>query len=86
MEVWTDVKCYACSRVCGEAPGRGEHLEMLRRLQLLLPGPHCRLADGELRCSRCGSLVYPEDTYSGYRSAYPDTAPARKARPVSHKS
>lgn len=65
MQLWTEVKCYMCSRVCGEAPGKGEHLDTFRREGSLLPGPFCTLGPGELRCSRCGSLVYASEPYSG---------------------
>lgn len=68
MELWTEIKCFACSRVCGEAPGKGDHLVMLRGAGRLVPGPLCTLEEGQLRCSRCGSLVYPGETFSSYGS------------------
>ena len=64
MQRWTELKCYSCSRVCGEAPGKGEELERLQKLDLLSPGRSCSLANGALRCVRCGTLVYPGDTYA----------------------
>ena len=64
MQRRTELKCYSCSRVCGEAPGKGEDLERLQKLDLLSPGPSCALANGALRCVRCGTLVYPGETYA----------------------
>ncbi len=66
MAPWTEVKCYSCSRVCGEVPGRGDHLDKLQQQGQLLPGPFCTLVEDQLRCSRCGSLVYPGDTHFSY--------------------
>ena len=77
MEMWTDVKCYMCSRVCGESPGRGEHLERLRAMGRMLPGPFCTLIHGALRCSRCGGPVYPGESYSEYASAPPEETRSR---------
>ena len=80
MKFWTEVKCYTCSRVCGEAPGRCEHMGTVEELRRVLPGPFCTLVDTEFRCSRCGGLVYPGETRSSYRAERSEPAVPRRHR------
>ena len=81
MQRWTELKCYSCSRVCGEAPGKGEDLERLQKLDLLSTGRSCALANGALQCVRCGALVYPGDTYSEHPVPVGPRETKRVARP-----
>lgn len=70
MQVWTEVKCYNCSRVCGGLEGTRPPVWVLFHADRLLPGVGCSLNSRTgLRCSHCGGRVYPGETYSGNRPA-----------------
>lgn len=64
MGAWTEVKCYMCSRVCGEIPGGQPPAWVLFRVDRILPVGGCGVkSTANLHCSRCGGRVYPADTY-----------------------
>lgn len=63
MQTWTEIKCYACSRVCAEiarAPG------MQIELDGAWDGAGCTLDRKALRCRRCRGQVYLGETYRHY--------------------
>lgn len=66
MNLWTEVKCHACSRICGEFEGVGPAVWVLSRVDRILPVAGCSVkSETNLRCGRCGGKVYPGDTYAG---------------------
>ena len=65
MELWTEVKCHNCSRVCGEAEGSQPRVWVLSHVERLLPVIGCGVrSQTDLRCSRCGGRLYPDETYT----------------------
>lgn len=68
MRCVAEVKCYQCSRVCGEVRGlRPQQLDLFD--VRVNPQVHrCGLRPGPLlRCSRCGGNIYIGDVECMYR-------------------
>jgi len=75
MNLWTEVKCHACSRICGETEGVAPPVWVLSRVDRILPVAGCKVKFGtNLRCGRCGGKVYPGETYRGARQELPQAA------------
>ena len=74
MITHTEIKCYSCSRVCGEVEGRYPSLGLLSWPEHMTPGIGCGIKPNkEIRCSRCGSRVYLGDSYTevAYERPFP---------------
>ena len=67
MRYIAEVKCYLCSRICGEVDGRDPQELDLRRVQVDVSARRCGLKPGQpLRCSRCGGSIYIGDVECVY--------------------
>lgn len=63
----TEVKCYQCSRVCGEVDGLRPQDFDLRRIRADVSTYRCGLESGRpFRCSRCGGNIYLGDVECVY--------------------
>ena len=64
-----EVKCYQCSRICGEVEGLHPQDFDLRRVQVDLSTYRCDLESvWPLRCGRCGGNLYLDDVECVYGS------------------
>ena len=66
-QVVTAVKCHSCSRVCGEIEGRPAVWALLQ-VERIFPVIGCSVRSSwDVRFSRCGGRVYPDESYTGGR-------------------
>jgi len=62
-----EVKCYQCSRICGEVGGLRPQGFDLRRIKVDVTAHRCGLSPGRpFRCSRCGGNIYLGDVECVY--------------------
>lgn len=80
MDRWTEIKCYMCSRVCGELRGESAQESTPLAGPRLAPGAFCEVNPRQLRCSRCGGALYFGDFYVEYSATSGVTVSAREPR------
>ena len=58
MNLWTEVKCHACSRICGEIEGVSPPVWVLSRVNRIFPVGGCGvMSTADLRCDRWRSRL-----------------------------